>query len=74
MASLVTPLGREIPMQEVSEASVNEAALVLKCIQLLHNKFISKARKSFHPPVIIKDADEIRRRMIHRVYMVVDQL
>ena len=72
MMKLVTPLGKEIPVQEITEASVSEASKVLKCIQLLHNKFISKARKSFHPPIIIKDADEIRRRTIHRFYMVID--
>ena len=43
--------------QENTTTEVREVQVILKFISILQNKFITKTRKSFHPPVIIKDAD-----------------
>lgn len=59
-----TPVGRIVTMEELTDASVNEATMIFKMCTMMHTKFAERARRCFHPPMIIKDADQIMRRNI----------
>jgi len=56
----ITPIGREIePKENLPDATLEEAALVNKLISCFQNKLMMHGHRIFHPPVIVKDADQI---------------
>lgn len=59
-----TPIGRLVTMEELTDESIDEATLTFKMISMIHTKFAERARRCFHPPMVVKDADQIMRRNI----------
>lgn len=41
-----------------------DATRIFKMVAMMHSKFATVARRCFHPPMIVKDADAIMRRTI----------
>lgn len=54
-------------LNKFSEACKDEAidaTNIFKMVTMMHSKFATRARRAFHPPMIVKDADAIMRRTI----------